>query len=331
MSAYLHRLIARDQAPASTLSPFVRSGSPIAAIDQRLGVIDESLDVDSPSAPPITVPSPASAPDSNATTIQRKAASPIAASPASLASPASPAPPSSLASPPSPASPTIASPSPRALQLDPGPLFDLAPSPRQFDETRIHEIVRESTTTTTTTAAPLVPESRVAPRLEPRIRPSPTPVEARIAPSPAIESPTRPTLEPRTSPIPPQAFAPTPSPAPWRTFEPLAPISEPRLEPARPSPLTLASTPARLEPSPSAHPPIAVHPSELPTTDSVQVQPPRSVQVRIGQVDIEIIPSSPPAHSTPQRAARPTLDSISQIGSLDRHFPNRRRLRLRYR
>lgn len=322
MSAYLHRLIARDQAPAPTLSPFVRSRSPIAAIDQRLAV-DESLGhglgelegaepelaESLPSPQPITVPTPTSAPESSVATIQRKVAVPLTseATP-SLASPIAPAP-------------------ARAPQLDPGPLFDLDPTPRYFDETRIHEIVRESTTTS------LAPELRVpppSPVVESRTTPSPV-IEPRITPRPLAEPSIvpRPALEPRTSPIPAQAFAP--APAPWRPFELFAPTLVPAVSPARPDLHPRAPTHARLEPSPRAHRPIAVHPAELPTTDSVQVQIPRSGQVRGGPTHVEHIPKTPPARPTPQRKARIDIESISQIGPLDRHFPNRRRLRLRYR
>ena len=138
MSAYLHRLIAPEQAKTDALSPFVRSQSPIAAIDQRLGV-DESLGhglaelgapepefaepefAEQPSPQPSTVPTP---------TIQRKIAAPALA-PSHAEAPA-PAP-----------SPEPLSAPVRTPKLDPGPLFDFDPTPRQFDETRIHEIVHE--------------------------------------------------------------------------------------------------------------------------------------------------------------------------------------------
>lgn len=321
MSAYLHRLITRDQTPAAVLSPFVRSRSPIAELDQRLAVdeglghglaqlepAEPELGESLPSPQPFTVPTPASAPESIATTIQRKLATPLTSEAHSTASSTAPS--------------TRA----RSPRLDPGPLFDLDPTPRYFDETRIHEIVHESAPTS------FAPEPRITPSpvVESRFTPFPV-VEPRITPDPAVEpnvSP-QPALEPRTSPIPAQAFAPTP--APWRTFEPAAPIVAPAVSPARPELVPLAPTSARLEPSPRAHQPIAAHPAELPTIDSVQVQTPRSVQVHIGQVDIEIVPSNAPARSAPPRKARFDIESVSQIGPLARHFPNRRGLRLRYR
>jgi hypothetical protein len=326
MSAYLHRLIARDHAPTVALAPFVRSRSPIAAIDQRLAV-DENLghglaelgesapgldlaEPELPSPQPITVPT--SAPESSTPTIQRKVAAPLSSEAA--------------VSPSSPSAPTRA----RAPQLDPGPLFDLGLTPREFDETRIHEIVHESTTTS------LAPEPRVLPGHvveQPRIAPSSL-AEPRFAPLPSAEPSVarHPTLEPRSAPSPAQAFAP--APAPWRPFEPFAPIVAPSfapsfapsvapsIAPSRPGLHTLTPSAARLEPSPRV---------ELPTTDSVQVQIPRSVQARAVPPTPERPRNTPPARSTPQRKTRIDIESISQIGPLDHHFPNRRRLRLRYR
>ncbi|KIG17892.1 hypothetical protein DB30_02515 [Enhygromyxa salina] len=184
--------------------------------------------------------------------------------------------------------------------LDPGELF--APFPRFFDEqvrgTDVEEVAKSL----------------------PFTRPPTTP------------------LEPRALPSSPQVTAKaSPAASPWVPYEPHAPVRPgvaprpaPSLEPqpaGPPIPRLLLVAPKIATPKPFI--PDLGEPARAP---ALGVSP----RVSIGRVEIEIVPTQATAPSPvtgPERNANGKLDieSISQIGPLGRHFPNRRRLRLRYR
>ena len=326
MSAYLHRLLAHD--PSPSLAPQVRSRSPIAAIDQRLAT-DESLghglgeldlgeptldepmlgEASEPTPRPITVPTPRMDRVGDPPVLHRKSASAPTTAPSPIASsPLAPAPitPSNQPQP-------IAS--ARSPKLDPGPLFDLSPEPRSFDESRLPELVQPTT-------APLARhEPRPAP---PRVAPEPIEPEPASRLAPRIEAPT-PTI--RVDP-----FELEPTPAPSRPSIPLAPTRspqlEPRLEPA-PRRLPLALAHAELEPLAPIPRPLASPTLAAPAPVQL-IQSPQPARAQTNAHE--------PTRSTPRTPERPSsrprprdIESLSQIGPLDRHFPNRRWLRLRYR
>lgn len=348
MSAYLHRLTQRFAPPTSDggapeAIPFVRSRSPIAANDQ-LGQFGfgESYDLGSsdslgdPAQPQIA----ASATSPAAVHVQRKT---MGTAPAAPRSPSpSPAPPVAEARP-APALPGVlaptkhdlgrpvavgsparesrdrpvdhtarhehgvpASPSPVREPMDPGELF--APFPRFFDDQPSH-----GDTPTVDARSPVTHQPAALPR--PRV----------------VELP--PLVAPRAEAV----------LAPWARYEARAPM-----QPGQPgvAPLELPS----LEPRPAS--PSVPQPRALPLLIAPKVADPRPFipdpgevarassptlpRVSIGRVEIEVVPAqanAPAQAAVPTRNAKGKLDieSISQIGPLARHFPNRRRLRLRYR
>lgn len=156
-----------------------------------------------------------------------------------------------------------------------------------------------------------------------------------------IQQPATP-LEPRVVEIPP-LVAPRAeaAPAPWVPYEARAPIQPgvaplevPSLEPRPTSPSPSPSRPQLLLVAPKVPDPkpFIPDPGEVARASTSRTAP----RVSIGRVEIEVVPaqaSAPSQASAPARNANGKLDieSISQIGPLARHFPNRRRLRLRYR
>lgn len=336
MSAYLNRLVQRfsptvGDGGETQAVPFVRSRSPIVANDQ-LGafgyteVLDgeasEPMGVSSP--PGLRAPSPASPVSSLPGTpsrVQRKSigAVPSASTAPSVASPVE----SAVATPralepadrPAPVESQVrqlehqptesalepdVSPPTQRQPLDPGDLF--APFPRFFDEQVRGTEVQEVGESLPITRPPATP-------LEPRVRLNSPQVSAEASPAPS----------------------------PWVPYEPHAPVRPgvaprpaPSLEPqpaAPPLPQRLVIAPKIATPRPLI--PDLGEPARAP---ALAVGP----RVSIGRVEIEIVPAQTTAPSPvtgPARNANGKLDieSISQIGPLGRHFPNRRRLRLRYR
>ena len=351
------RTAPRDPRPAG-LQPFVRSRSPIATLDQRLAIDDQpSFGLDggnvgaarSGEGDGFALPSPAGL------RIQRKAlgASPVAASPV----PASPvaASPSAAGSaaarpiatskrgnfrPASASSPAL-EPGSRREPMDPGPLFDHFDSaPRDFEPGEVSEPSAPTALSTPQRVSQWVPQQPLTLEAEPVHafdRNGLEPGEARHSPR---------------SPLTPVAFEPgtpgAPRPAPWRILEPAQP-ARPHAPPFAPSPSErpLEPAPQRLPippelreqpvvsatPRPSQASPFITDPGPRVATSVAQ-----ATRVSIGRVEIEVVPSpSSSAAATPAaggQAAKPgklTIDSVSLIGPLDRHFPNRRRFRLRYR
>lgn len=317
MSAYLSRLVQRFSPPSedrgAALQPFVRSRSPIAALDQRLGV-DESLghgfaDADAGfDEPTDDYPEPG--------LVQRKSAS--------AATPGLPAPTPAT----SPAQPTptpisgeaAADLGPRREPMDPARLFapfalhygDPAPdeaiaAPREVELRTVERIVDRHESTTALASPP-------ARALAPLIDPLPAPGahapwvvydrsnSARYSerednfPSPEspgnfVDAP----LEPRLT-------------TTMRTKLRVVPLV---VEPRRPSPSPLVP---------------AVAPRE--TVAQTTAPQPSTAQPRLESAT-RPAPRLPPA--PPPARGKIDIDSISQIGPLARHFPNRRRFRLRFR
>lgn len=320
MSAYLHRLLTRDSEPS--LAPLVHSHSPVAAIDQRLA-LDESLGhgllpLDEPDPQPITVPTPGADSVEPAPVLRRKAEPGLAPSPSTPSPPTQHETRSSLA--PSPThdvalAPGLAPPA-RPPKLDPGPLFGLAPEPAHFDEQHLDAIVstpaRARNDTRPQVHAPAPTHAR---EVAPLVAPTP------LAPAPLVAPASRIDPAPRIDPTP----QVEPSPASPRVTPQLEPA--PRLEPTpRIRPLTdnLAPLP-RLEPLPRPRD------EPTPTPSSAAPASPASRPA----------PTPKPAPKA-ERAPRPTqpkrattrprdIESLSQIGPLERHFPLSRALRLRYR
>jgi len=347
MSTYVNRLFDRSAPrgparPTRDLHPFVRSQSPIAALDQRLGLDGASVDdfAQLPTGPDAAASDAgaheASVDDGKAAPraiIQRKAvasATPpsshaLAPSSASSRGPVvSAARPSSVAvseaaSPvepaPSPSSPPRRDPEPlatipaasakaarrgpgapaervRSEPLDPVALFD--PTPRYYDESQPE--------------APELSTDEGSESADPRSGPGPIWVVTR-APRDGVSQPLfatagalaleAPAYEPGASP----AFEREPQRAPQLYIVPRAP----RVEPFAPAP---AEAPA---PAPAPTP--AAAPSSSPTAS----EPSRPTQA-----------AAEPQPQSPARQ-RPSINSISLIGPLDRHFPNRRDFRRRYR
>ncbi|MFO7561123.1 MAG: hypothetical protein R6X02_00665 [Enhygromyxa sp.] len=340
MSAYLSRLVQRFSPPAedrgAALQPFVRSRSPIAAIDQRLGV-DESLghgfgEVGGAFDEPLAdSPGDSAAP----MRVQRKAASASVAG-ASLSAPA-PVATSSAANvsalPPSPAPSSVeggdapaADLSPRREPMDPGRLF--APFALHYDDpahARDPVIAQRP-------AAPSKVELRTIERIvEGR--------ESTLAPSSPAFQPSAPAPTPsEASPItPPHSRAAN---VPWVVFDRHNPVDPeapdffeiPQLEPR---PITTTTTQTELKVVP-----LVVEPRQLAPAPFVPASEPReaATQSSAPTTTRERAEAAPKPKPAPRAPASPTpargkldIESISQIGPLARHFPNRRRFRLRYR
>jgi hypothetical protein len=325
MSAYVNRLLDRFSPAASgdmpaSVNPFVRSQSPIAQFDQRPDG-EDSLEFESVAGPEdsaeLAAPDPGLAPSR----IQRKAVSaPAPATPSVNVSP-----PASAPTPEAPASARALAPeapapvvaAPRREPMDPGPLFD--PFRRFFAAEQAKS------------AAPHVVETEPGP--------SPASPQPQALAFPATPAPARV----------PELRAPIEAPAPWHPLEPevpapttarfLAPTKPREHAPERP---TVAPT---FAPAPESEPrPNVVHyatPRANPRTPFVPDPGPGTAEfgattrpsVHIGRVEIEVVPNpaSASAQSKPAPSKPLTIDSISQIGPLARHFPNRRLFRLRYR
>jgi hypothetical protein len=352
MSAYLSRLVQRFSPPASddggvALQPFIRSQSPIAAIDQRLG-IDESLGhgladasggFDEPMAEsPEPVRVQRKAASANATAPSLAAPLPATRTPAAnlsathsaahLSSPAA-IPSSTPTSIPTPTSSPVSAlvddtPSveltPRREPMDPGALF--APFALHYDATDEPGVTRGETERRTVEAALERRETSKAPSTAPRLAPSVSPA---IAPRPACSE---------ASQLTPARLAN----APWVVFDRNIPTipeffpqptDAPLLEP-KPAPLQTERRIAApvFEPRPPTPAPFV--PEVEPAQEVARTTSPQKTTTRAH------VESSPKPTSTPQTPSAPTrgklnIDSISQIGPLARHFPNRRRLRLRFR
>lgn len=343
MSAYVSRLLrryaagplGREGASEGQLAPSVRSRSPIAALDQRLSVADEpsyGLDAEGSAQPAVDGHGDSPSPGER---VQRKATSPVAAGPtvgrgATAPGPVGPVGPvgeipaaptaTSLGPNPSAAASVSAfagdgsdalGPQTRPPPMDPGPLFD--PTPRSRED------------------AP-----------DPLERAPARPIAFQPAPPrrESIPSPSQPTVSPR-------ARGPRPG-VDDGTDRVSTPIS-PRVHPFEPVELAPTSQPTT-QPTgqPTSQPAMRVEPRLAPPRAFVPDTPAHLVgssaptRVSIGRVDIEVVPAttnpsasaapSGSAQSTaPARAGRLSIDSVSVIGPLDPHFPNRRRFRLRYR
>lgn len=340
MSAYVSRLIQRfmpagepaDSGPL--LNPFVRSRSPIAAMDQRFGV-DEQLGAGPGGLEP---PSDEMLETSLVATprmqIQRKAAGPVPRPPTqqpndlpvpSLEPPKppsgfvpldSPQPTPAATAPETSSKPTLAKP-----PLDPGPLFD--PVPRYFDEVRAPEPLAPMPPIQSELMTTSITEVRAIPA-------SPRPESAR--PSKAVTE-----LRPLSATVPTAAPSSRIVEHHWGWLETAMASAAPQLMPISSAPERAtperASSPAvqlYILPRPRVPEPLITEPVEYPYVEAPSLSPMHK--------------SSPPARQT-QRSAptsfgqpprrnpggKLTIDSISLIGPLDRHFPNRRNFRLRYR
>lgn len=349
MSAYLSRLIQRFSPPASddgsvALQPFIRSRSPIAAIDQRLGV-DESLGqgladarggLDEPMA---ASPEPMR--------VQRKAASATATAPTLAAPPPVTKAPAANLSPPQPSPVQPANEGPRPAELgprrepmDPGPLFapfalhhaddrasdDHTLTPSKVELRTIETIIdrREAAATSNNRAPALVPT--------PSSPAAPTPAWT----EPAF-TPSTPTRSDAPLPVAPRLRVVNP---PWIAFDRNSPalpelphrLDAPELEPQPVAPTRVESRviPLLIEPRRPAPAPFVPEPEPMQT-----LAPTRPVSESTTRTRTEIAskptPSPRPSSApTPQRG-KLDIESISQIGPLARHFPNRRRFRLRFR
>jgi hypothetical protein len=344
MSAYINRLIQRLLPtgepvvgnPGGLLNPFVRSQSPIAAIDQRLAV-DEQLGHGFGGLEPTNLEPQeamvAAAPAAQPTRIQRKAMGTIEA----------PKPPTASFAPldnaPQATEPTKSA----ALPLDPGPLFDLAPryfdepaAPRYFDEppapAPMVSIVPTSRVQPTSSA-----ETQSADAMTPRFMPSSDRARVPTPPSEArfgLGSVIAPKLEPRFA----SPDAKADIQPPWRrqTFETTSAASAAAAPQFVPSPQGPIEVPARapavqlyIVPRPRMHEPLIHEPVER-----AYVQAPAPSTQRASSPERQSSKPTPtPVAQAPRRSpgGKLTIDSISQIGPLDRHFPNRRSFRLRYR
>jgi hypothetical protein len=335
MSAYISRMIQRlvpDAEPAVAgplMNPFVRSRSPIAAIDQRLAV-DETLGhgfggLEAPSDDVSESPMTAATPT---TRIQRKAAGPIP-SPIQQSVSAPPLAPSTrsptfvpVASPAGPAADATEVPKATrsAPPLDPGPLFD--PTPRYFDEVRTPEpIALESrvesvSTPTPATAARLL---EATPRRDSSANSAP--IDARVELPPLLPTPN---VEHHW--MWPQATSA--SAAPQATSASAAP----QLVPSLPAPARAPGPQVQLYivPRPRAAEPLIPEPGEFARVEAPQPSQTRESSTATRQTH-RLAPTPVAQPPSRNRVGKLTIDSISQIGPLDRHFPNRRNFRLRYR
>jgi hypothetical protein len=353
MSAYINRMIQRFEPTGepvaghhgALLSPFVRSQSPIAAIDQRLAV-DEQLGhgIDGLEPTSVEPEQPVVAATPQPARIQRKAASTTEPSGQPIQSIAP------IESAPEGAKTT---PSPAALPLDPGSLF--GPTPRYFDDPP----APAPTVSPTSPVSPVSPvstlrgqptssdEARPAAVMTPRVATSPDTADAltvasqaRVGQEPVIV----PKLDPRF--VSPVAKSDLQPPWQWLTFETASNVSAaaaPQLVPHPQSPIRVpgeapVQAPGRapstaqlyIVPRPRAHEPLipepverAYTPTSAPSTQRASSPPDRQTAK----------PTPTPVAQAPRRSAggKLTIDSISQIGPLDRHFPSRRNFRLRYR
>jgi hypothetical protein len=324
MSAYVSRLIQRlvpDAEPAGAgpqLNPFIRSRSPIAAIDQRLAV-DENLGhgFGGLEPPSDDVSEPRNTATTPTTRIQRKAAGPI---PAPMQQSNVSAPP--LAQP--TRSPTFApvdSPAdtaalPKATRaappLDPGPLFD--PTPRYFDDTPAPEPIAPespSTSISAIAAQPLEVSSRRDSSADSTLLPIRT-SDARVELRPLLPTPN---VEHH-----------------WIWPDATSTSAAPQLVPSAPAPARAPSSAVQLYivPRPRQVEPLIPEPVEVARVEVPQPPPTRKSSTSTRQTHRS---SSAPIAQPPSRnpGGKLTIDSISQIGPLDRHFPNRRNFRLRYR
>lgn len=355
MSAYLSRLVQRFSPPTSddgsvALQPFIRSQSPIAAIDQRLG-IDESLGhglaehsggFDEPMA---DSPEPMR--------VQRKAASATATAPTlaapppttkasaanlSIASPAAAAKqPSATALSSTPArvedTPRPAELAPRREPMDPGPLF--APFALHHDDH--HDDHHGHRATDEPGVLPGKVELRTLEKIiergETSLAPSLAPSDSSVR-APRISAPPSRSEAPLLAP-PPARLAN----APWVVFDRNTPAL-PELPHPFDAPL-LEPKPATVRPELRVVPLLVEPRRPTPAPFVPEVEPVQEVaQTTSSQKSTTgaHAASAPKSAPTPQRPSTPTptrgkldIESISQIGPLARHFPNRRRLRLRFR
>lgn len=333
MSAYVNRLIQRflptgeptGGKPGGLLNPFVRSQSPIAAIDQRLA-IDEQLGHGFGGLEPTSVdpqeamvaPAPAPQP----TRIQRKAAGPIEAPKHAMETFA---PPDRA---PEATEPTMSA----ALPLDPGSLFD--PAPRYFDERPAPAPIVSTFRVQPTSSNEPQPTAAMNTRVESspnRARVPQPPSEARVGLGLVVA----PKLEPRSAS--PEAKADIQPPWQRMIFETASTVSAAAAPQLVPSPQAPIQAPTRapavqlyIVPRPRMHEPLIPEPDER-----AYVQAP-APSTRRASPSPERQAAKPAPNSVAQAPRRSTsgkltIDSISQIGPLDRHFPNRRSFRLRYR
>lgn len=331
MSGYLQRLIQRTPAATATqpLSPFVRSASPIAEQDQRLGVRGfESADLSGaiaptdPDAPPLTDPQ-LSGEGADDLTVQRKLASaPADSAPTTVASPSLGR---SLSTPPnllSPNQPPSAPDAPASfsqppswdavdapdivLPIPPGqpPFLALTTPAETFD--------LESPRPAETVPDPPPPDRalNVAP-LSPAIAPAPAinpaPVINRIPPPGAASPPARSDAAQDT------AHTEPVLPRPRSRLSSPPEAAYPQLEPQKLSPA--AEGAAFGSGAAIAAPDLAAAP-----------------RVVIGRINVEVVP---PSSSTNQTATAPavplTAAAVSVIGPLRGRVPANLRLSLRQR
>lgn len=332
MSGYLQRLIQRTPAAISTqpLSPFVRSASPIAEQDQRLGVrgfesadLSRSIAPTDPDAPPLTDPQ-LSSEGADDLTVQRKLASaPADSAPTTVASPSLRTPfstPPNLLSPnqpPSAPDAPVGFPQPPSwdavdvpdtiLPNPPGqpPLLAPATPAETFDleSPRPAETVPDSSPTDhAINFAPSVPAIAPAPVLNPvpNIIPIPPPV---AFPPPPHDDATADTA-PRTEVV-------LPRPRSRLSSSPEA--AYPPLEPQKPSPAV--EGPAFGSGAAIAAPDLAAAP-----------------RVVIGRINVEVVPPSSSTNQTATAPAGPlTAAAVSVIGPLRGRVPANLRLSLRQR
>jgi hypothetical protein len=347
VSAYLSRLIQRFSPPSSTdpsaaFRPFVRSQSPIAAIDQRLG-IDESLghglgelgdgltEVEGGPETPQIHREIASPPF-----VAAAASSPEMPSSSRVAAPIEPSRPSPAMAPASLDAETPSELGRVPLPFDPGPVVGPFARHRHHDQ----ELPRPPIEASRVEATPL---GRAGAR-EPTTTP---PSILGLVSGPKIASASESASVVNAEP----AARPT-QPAPWIVLErapaitPPGDLEVPRLAPPRPSseapnrgllitlhpspPVKLDVQPAPLLIEPRAEPraELVTDPGEVPAPRP-EHRPPPTARERVEPASKRRAAPRP----QPQLASKGRLDidSISKIGPLARHFPNRRRFRLRFR
>jgi hypothetical protein len=358
MSAYVDRLLQRfapnDERPVvdagAAMNPFVRSRSPIAAMDQRLGLdehlghglveprlgvgehelgvsehelgvrprIQRKFDHSTP-APTISAPAPSKP------------------SPEAPPGPSSEAPPkpSPARTPASPGPADSSPPSARKQPLDPISLFD--PAPRYFDE--LPTTLAEPEADATLAGAEAEAAEALSPA-EPPLAPSTTPSTSPTRISMVEQVITlRPMMPPVSEHEPSRAESGAPSPTPWLQLDLDATSAAPSLPGSRiePSPRHVSSEPAAkpapllyIVPRPAEPEPFVPEPAP-PVPEPASSRPERRAAQAEAQAPTTTPTPDPRTNTAPGAGQTLTIDSISQIGPLDRHFPNRRGFRLRYR
>ncbi|NVB36426.1 hypothetical protein G6O69_01190 [Pseudenhygromyxa sp. WMMC2535] len=347
--------VGRDASSAGEgLAPSLRSRSPIAAIDQRLGLDDNpsfGLSGGSAGAAGLEGQSPEQSPEQSSEPapagprIHRKAgqSTPVSAAPRPAAGATAVA--SSMSSTGPSSGPSAAAPRSRASAsaasaaaservigprepMDPGPLFGLEPPSFVIPEPALERGPTRAVEPKAEAPAARAPlPSKARPGTARGTAPAPT-VPAAIEPAradarpapwgvPAPGRPPRPLIVPPGGPNPelrPREPRPVGLPGAAPQAAPVPAVVElvPRVTTAAPAPFIAAAAPSR-----------AATPQASPAESTREAAAPMPAPA----------PAPTPARASSRAAGsgKLTIDSVSQIGPLDRHFPNRRLFRLRFR